>query len=491
VAEVSDDDDVTTEEDEAAEAAEFESDAEFVQLGLGPDERRELSRTWARDPAKFCGQVFDKKPREFQPALLRLVRDAPRTAVRACRKAGKTAVAAYAALWWLCTRPGGLVVTTAPTQRQVEKVLWVELRSLWAAGILSKVFPMWNVLTTEIQTHRVDWRAIGFSSDSPDRIEGLHGGPVLVVYDEAKAITRETYESFQGMFASDQPWRQLAISTPASPVGWFYDAFYGKESGIWNGVTIRADEIPRLAEKCEEERNRLGEENAIYRRQYLAEFAGEEHGQLLPLALVEEAVDRPMRRPEGVEWEAVLAVDPAGTGGDETVVCFRVGPVVKWLDAWQGWDEMATVGEIVKIWRSLVPVGDTRQNLRIIVDRPGLGSPIISRLRELGLPVEDFNPGARAPDPEQHANLKTAVAFGVRDRFFAGEISIPSGLLNREPDRVLVGQLASYTVMPTSRGQDRIVDPVGDSPDRADAVLIAFSSDILGGGIASANVRGL
>ena len=59
-----------------------------------------------------------------QQEILRSVATHRKTAVKACRASGKTFVAAIAVLWWLITRRNGIVVTTAPTWLQVERVLW-------------------------------------------------------------------------------------------------------------------------------------------------------------------------------------------------------------------------------------------------------------------------------------------------------------------------------------------------------------------------------
>lgn len=54
------------------------------------------------------------------------VRDHRRTAVRSCHGAGKSYVAARAAVWWIMSHPPGeaFVVSSAPTSAQVRAILW-------------------------------------------------------------------------------------------------------------------------------------------------------------------------------------------------------------------------------------------------------------------------------------------------------------------------------------------------------------------------------
>ena len=69
------------------------------------------------------------------------VRDHPQVTVRSGHGVGKTFVAACAALWWVYSFRPSLVLTTAPTARQVEGLLWGEIRRLMAAGAAEAAGP--------------------------------------------------------------------------------------------------------------------------------------------------------------------------------------------------------------------------------------------------------------------------------------------------------------------------------------------------------------
>src|SRR5579863_6176846 len=81
------------------------------------------------DPVR-CASVFLKSWLWLkQEEILLSVKTHRKTAVKACHASGKTYVAAVAVLWWLITHPNGIVVTTAPTWMQVERVLWGEIHA--------------------------------------------------------------------------------------------------------------------------------------------------------------------------------------------------------------------------------------------------------------------------------------------------------------------------------------------------------------------------
>ena len=74
-----------------------------------------------------------------------------RVAVRSGNGVGKTALAARIMLWALRCFPESIVVTTAPTTRQVRELLWREARSAYHASVvpLGGVFydgqPRWDL----------------------------------------------------------------------------------------------------------------------------------------------------------------------------------------------------------------------------------------------------------------------------------------------------------------------------------------------------------
>jgi hypothetical protein len=203
----------------------------------------------------------------------------------------------------------------------------------------------------------------------------------------------------------------------------------------------------------------------------MAEFASADAATLFRLSTVEAAVTRVFE--PSPSWKRILALDPAGTGADESVLSFRHGPNLLKQEAWSGADPMLTVG------RTVAAVRDWGPSV-LVVDECGLGSPILSRLREVlggrGVRIVGFNSGHKAKDSERFANAKSEVAFQVRERFEKGEISIPN-------DAELIAQLLSYRVETSSTGKTKTADPP-DSPDRADSLLLAFAAEWRGIGYA-------
>ena len=134
---------------------------------------------WARyprEPIRFVREVLGGELWSRQAEILEAVRDHPQVTVRSGHGVGKTFVAACAALWWLYSFRPSLVLTTAPTARQVEALLWGEIRRLKRraqkrsdAGV---ALPG-RCLATRLVVSE-DQEAVGLSTNEPERFAGWH-----------------------------------------------------------------------------------------------------------------------------------------------------------------------------------------------------------------------------------------------------------------------------------------------------------------------------
>lgn len=439
------------------------------------------------------------QPREWQREVLEAAVLAPWIAIAACRKAGKTRLAAIICLWWLATRAESLVVTIAPVWSQVTQGIWANIRTLWQRSRLPIFFPRWNVLQEEIQTGHPLWRAVGFSAADASNLEGRHdgGGGVLVILDESKGINTDFFESIQGMLDdADSESKLLAIGTPGPPRGWFYEAF-GPKRDLWGGAVfrIRSRNIPRLRARYAKRLARLGETNPWFLQQEEAEFAGADEFSVFPLTKIEDAIRRELPTTGSAKWPTVLALDPAGRGADDSVLSHRHGPYLMKQMAWQGWDEMLTARFTADQTVAYRDIHDTPKTPDfLVVDTPGLGGPIASRIQQILREVQRrkgkatrvirYNPSGKARNSERYANRKTEDLFAWRDRFVNDDTSIPD-------EAMLVAHLSSYRWVETAGGKTKVEDDDGDSPDYGDSGQMAFAVGLGLSGLKGIKVPGM
>ena len=265
------------------------------------------------------------------------------------------------ALWFYCSFKDARVVMTSTTSRQVDDILWRELRMMRARCGLCVDCKKENETRRpedeiEVPCEHSSWidgdigemartglkskdfrEVKGFTAREAEAVAGISGRNLLYILDEASGIKPEIYEAIEGNRAGGA--RVVLFSNPTRTSGEFYEAFNGKSRFYKTHTISSADTpnvrygdddpraIPGLAgrEWVEEKKEEWGEDSALYAVRVKGEFAELEEGKIWSVHTIAEAEAR---------WHNTLAVgrlriglDPAGSGpaGDETVWCPRRG----------------------------------------------------------------------------------------------------------------------------------------------------------------------
>lgn len=191
-----------------------------------------------KDPIYFWDSVLGCTHWSAQEAILRSVFENQRTTVRSCHGIGKTYGAARIALAFLFAYTDAVVVTTAPTFRQVENILWREMRQ---AAARSKIPLGGKILKTKYEIDE-KWYAIGISSDKDDNFQGFHSEHLLVIADEAAGIPENTMQVIEALMTS-QGTRQLLIGNPTNTIGGFYESH---KSPLYNKIVVSCFDTPNF-----------------------------------------------------------------------------------------------------------------------------------------------------------------------------------------------------------------------------------------------------
>ena len=403
-----------------------------------------------------------------------------RVAVKSGNGLGKGFCAAVAVLWFLQLHDPGIVLSTAPTFRQVRHILWRQIRRLHrrAAGRLGG-----KMLEARWELSE-DRYAMGLSADTADQFQGFHSDNMLIVVDEAEGVSDEIYEAIEAVMTSSDP-LLLLIGNPTTVSGAFRRAFY-QERNLYHTITISALDSPNViansrvvpglttAKWVEERKEIWGEENPIYRARVLGEFPDQGEDTLIKLSDVEAAVARGQAEdPDGeaqregeVEPEVVLAVDVARFGSDRSVILRRRGHRVEDIRIFRQLDTMQLAGWVVSAIKEFQPT-------RMYIDEIGVGAGVVDRLKEEGYGVTGINVARRSRQDDLFANLRAEGFWRLRELFAAGHITIP-------PDNQLMGELAALRYSYDSQGRilveskDSIRQRGLPSPDKADALMLVL-----------------
>lgn len=432
-----------------------------------------------KDPVGWATSQLAVHPWSKQRQILESVRDNRLTAAQSGHGIGKTFTAAVATAWWATSHPPEhtLVVTTAPTARQVEEVLWQEIRLLHARGRLAGRITGGHAPTWRINDRTV---ALGLSTNDPDRFQGHHDRHMLVILDEAGGIPATFFDVAKSLATNDQA-RVLVIGNPTDPASKFAEVC-APGSG-WNVIRVGVHDTPNFTGEdvppelldelvghrfVEDAKRDWGEGSPIYASRVLGEFPEVGDDTLFPPALILAAQKRDLYRVSGERPAGSLGCDIARAGGgDETVIYRNHGGRLRLEHAAQGHDTMRTTGEIVRRLQD--------PSLTVaVVDVIGLGAGVVDRLAEQGLSVLAFNAGERAMNPRRFANRRAEAAFELRDAMLREEVDIDPD------DDQLAAQLGGIRYRADSSGRvllERKADMKKrglPSPDRADAAIMAY-----------------
>ena len=288
--------------------------------------------------------------------VMHSVRDNERTSVKAGHSVSKTYTAAQLALWFLYSFYPATVVTTAPSQNQVEQILWREIRQSHSNALI----PLGGHVTmTQIDLQKATsdkkqekWFAYGFST-KPDNVtqqatkmQGFHNEHVLLIFDEAAGIMSKIWEAAEALMTSGFV-RLLAIGNPTAAFGEFIDTF-NPEKSEYHNITISVKDtpnyksgkelIPGLSGRRYEEamRKKYGVDNNLYRARVLGEIPQYIEGTIYGKAMADlKARKRFVNIPPDPS-ALVHSVWDLGVGDATAIWFFRTsGLEIHWLDYYE------------------------------------------------------------------------------------------------------------------------------------------------------------
>jgi hypothetical protein len=206
--------------------------------------------------ASDCGLALDS----WQARALST--DACDVLLLASRQAGKSTVAAIAALHQAITVPGSLVVIVSPSERQSKRLLR-SIRGLYYR--LPEPVPARHVgiLSLEFANGSEVFALPG----SESTIRGFSAVNLLIL-DEAARIEDTLYEATRPMLAVSNG-KLIALSTPFGRRGWYFDAWENGQG--WHRELVTAHDCPRInPDWLQRERDRIGA--WVFNQEYLCQF---------------------------------------------------------------------------------------------------------------------------------------------------------------------------------------------------------------------------
>jgi len=187
------------------------------------------------NPIDYMTQVLDVNPKYVWSKMEEIansIRDNKNTCIKAGNSLSKSYTMGRVALWFLFNYYPATVVTTAPSNIQVEEILWREIHSaISGAKVDLGCKPLRAMLDLQKQfDSKHKWYAIGFAtkpdnvSENVTRMQGFHNENVLVIFDEAAGIIPEIWEAKDRIVTTPSQ-KFVAIGNPTTSRGPFVDCF--------------------------------------------------------------------------------------------------------------------------------------------------------------------------------------------------------------------------------------------------------------------------
>jgi len=208
----------------------------------------------------------------------------------------------------------------------------------------------------------------------------------------------------------------------------------------------------------------------------LGEFSAEGDDTVVPLSLIESAVERDIEiNPRS---DTIWGLDVSRFGSDRTALCKRKGKkLLEPITTWANKDLMQTCGLVMAEWKRVENFTDERP-AEILVDSIGLGSGVCDRLSEMGLPARGINV-AETPSTSDttYMRLRDELWFKAREWFQGRDCRIPEG------SDELVAELSVPHYAYTSSGKIKVEDKASmkkrglRSPDLADAFCLTMAHE--------------
>lgn len=333
------------------------------------------------NPVDFVEDIIGAKPDVNQKAILNSLAKYPMTSVRSGHGIGKSAVEAWAVIWFICTRPYPKIPCTAPTQHQLYDILWAEISKWLRSNPALQREITWTQERVYMNGAKEEWFAVARTANTPDALQGFHSESMLFIIDEASGVDDEVFEPVLGALSTEGA-RLLMCGNPTQLTGFFYDSHH-KNRTQYHTIHVDDRDSPRVSkEYIERIRTMYGEDSDVFRVRVAGDFPKQEKDVFIPLSVIEKSMATDWQEP--TEQPTVhIGCDVARFGDDKTIIGYKVNEKVFFHQKIRGQDTVRTAHEIALLGCSLVDKYHLETAIPVKIDDGGVGGGVTDRLREI------------------------------------------------------------------------------------------------------------
>jgi phage terminase large subunit len=463
------------------------------------------------DPAAFAKDVLRLAVTPSMDEVFAAVVSPPRRVLASSgHSVGKTVTGACLTLWWHYTRRPSLVLTTAPTERQVKDQLWREVRSLAAQAGLPDHWC--GPAIPRLQT-TPDHFAHGYTARDATRFQGNHSpGGVLVIFDEAEGIDGAFWLALKTMLDDNSAFVGFYNPTAGTASAAYRAEQQADAEGTFRRVTLSSLDHPNVkaglaglplpvpgAITYAQARDMLLEDSVR-----LAPGEPEQPGDITlgterfrpgPVALARVCGVRSKEAVTGLwserlwdevlatrhqvrpEWGVALGCDVGRYGDDSTVIIARKGYAVLHAESHVKQPTNVVAQRLKELCHQLKDRHNPERQIPVHVDEGGIGGGVIDQADGyLFVPV---NAACSPREPEKYTLVRDELWFLGREAAQSGLLDLsrlPPAYLPRLKSELMAAQwgFSPRTGKRFVTSKDDMKAVLRRSPDIADALNLAL-----------------
>lgn len=331
--------------------------------------------------------IIKVNPDPEQSKILRSLVNNQMTSVRSGHGIGKSAVEAWAVIWFMTTRDFPKIPCTAPTQHQLFDILWAEISKWRRNNPALERDLIWTKEKLYMRGYPEEWFAVARTASKPDALQGFHAENVLYIIDEASGVDDKIFEPVLGSLSTNGA-RLLMCGNPTQLSGFFYESHHKNRASYKtfhidgrNSSRVDQDYVDMII-------NMYGEDSDVFRVRVAGEFPLAEDDVFIPMPLVMKSIEteyHPTPNPLMIS----IGCDVARFGDDKTVIGYRVDEKVEFWKKRRGQDTMKTADDIMELAMMLEQKYKPDETIPVKVDDSGVGGGVVDRLKQL----KRLNPG--------------------------------------------------------------------------------------------------
>ena len=394
---------------------------------------------------------------------------------------GKSAMAAWLTLWIMSTRPHSRGVVTANTAEQLASKTWAGVAA-WLSRCITR---HWFRLTTgkgAMRLAHVDhpesWRVDAQTSkeENSESFAGLHAASSTpwYLFDEASAIPAKIWEVAEGGKTDGEP-MHFVFGNPTRNTGAFAECF-GRMRHRWttrqiDSRTVQITNKTLIGGWVSD----YGEDSDFVRVRVRGVFPRASSMQFIARDVVDEAMARPMGAYSPHTRVALVGVDVARFGDDQSVIRTRLQRDARTIPP-KRFRELGTMHLAARVGEHVNELKAMALRVVVFVDGGGVGGGVVDRLRQLGFEVIEVNFGGKADDPKKYRNKAAEMWGRMRD-------ALPTLYLDQDEQLAtdLTGREYGYTAADQIdlESKEDMKRRGLASPDDADALALTFAHPAL------------